>query len=124
MGVDWNRLYRNSSNYLDFYNEFHKMTDEMYNNPRFNLGKVESPSPNTKATQKYDIVRDLLERMTKMYKDEEERMAKYQSIPYYVDDKLDANELKDVLRSYSNDANPQDAYDPNKFKTPKKKHLY
>ena len=92
----------------------------MYNNPRFNLGKVELPSPNTKATQKYDIVRDLLEKMTKVYMDEEERMAKYQPIPYYVDDKLDADELKEVLRSYSDNVNPQDAYDPNKIKTPKK----
>ena len=37
----------------------------MYNNPRLNLGKVESPSPNTKATQKYDIVRDLLKKNDK-----------------------------------------------------------
>ena len=87
----------------------------MYNNPRLNLGKVESPSPNTKATQKYDIVRDLLKKMTKMYEDVEERMAKYQSILYYLDDKLNVNELKEVLRSYSDDADPRDAYDPYKF---------
>ena len=117
MGVDWETLHRKTSNYPDFYDEFHKMANETYNDPRFNLGKVESPSPNIKGMQKYDIVRDLLERMIKTYKDEEERMAKYQSIPYHVDDKLDANELKELLSSYSDDANPKDAYDPNKFKT-------
>ena len=119
IGVDWERLYRKTSNYPDFYDEFHKMTDEMYNNPRSSLGTVKSLSPNTKAMQKYDVVRNLLERMTKMYEDEEKRMAKYQSIPYYVDDELDASELNEVLRSYSNDVNPQDPYDLNKFKTQK-----
>ena len=53
--------------------------------------------------------------MTKMYEDVEERMAKYQSILYYLDDKLNVNELKEVLRSYSDDADPRDAYDPYKF---------
>ena len=87
IGVDWNRLLERITNYPDFYEEFHRMVDEMYHSPTFHLGEVESPSPNTKAAQKHDFTRRLLERMTKLYMNEEERMVKYRPAPYYFDKK-------------------------------------
>ena len=124
-GINWKDLFdgRKIVNYPNFFNELDEWATKIYGSSGFSFGTAESPLPNTRLVQKSDFPRHLLEKITQIISDEEERMKKYQKILYLID-KVDKDDILKALRSYSEDTNPQDAYDPSRYKKTKKEAIF